>query len=106
MMSKILTNEDTFNLIKLKTWWEKEKLLVTSNFSFSHHVLKSGLLFMCQNEYLWSKGLTLSQLTNFKLSETFKMKEFADNKFKFDENGRKLSKPIEKKGGMRKNYLL
>ena len=44
-------------LTELKTLWEKEKLLVTSNFSFSHNVFKSCLLLMCQNEYLWSKGL-------------------------------------------------
>ena len=35
----------------------KEKLLVTSNFSFSHNVFKSCLLLMRQNEYLWNKGL-------------------------------------------------
>ena len=35
-------------------------MLVTSNFSFSHKVFKSCLLLMRQNEYLWSKGLTLS----------------------------------------------
>ena len=40
-----------------KTLWEKEKLLLTSNFFFSHNVFKSCLLLMCQNEYLWSKGL-------------------------------------------------
>ena len=28
-------------MIKLKTLWEKEKLLVTSNFSFSHNDFKS-----------------------------------------------------------------
>ena len=38
--------------------WEKEKLLVTSNFSFSHNVFKRYLLLISQNEYLWSKGLT------------------------------------------------
>ena len=38
-----------------KTLWEKEKLLVTSNFSFSHNVFKSCLLLMGQDEYLWSK---------------------------------------------------
>ena len=43
-------------LIVLKTLWEKEKLLVTSNFSYSHNVFKSCLLFEHQNEYLWSKG--------------------------------------------------
>ena len=36
---------------------KKEKLLATSNFSFSHNVFKSCLMFMHQNEYLWSKGL-------------------------------------------------
>ena len=44
-------------LPELKTLWEIEKLLVTSNFSFSHNVLKSYLLLMRQNEYLWTKGL-------------------------------------------------
>ena len=36
--------------------------------------------------------LTLSQMTNFRL---FKLKEFADDNFKFDENGRKFSKRVE-----------
>ena len=44
-------------LMDQKTLWEKEKLLVTSNFSFSHNVFNSYLLLMRQNEYLWSKGL-------------------------------------------------
>ena len=38
-------------------------------------------------------GLTLSQMTIFYFSE---LKEFADNNFKFVENGRKLSKRLEK----------
>ena len=58
MMSKILTNRDTFYLIKLKTLWEKEKLLITSNFSFSSNVFKRCLLLTRQTEYVWSKGLT------------------------------------------------
>ena len=37
---------------------EKEKLLVTSNFSFSQNVCKSCLVLMNQNEYLWNKGLS------------------------------------------------
>ena len=45
-------------LIEQKTLWEKEKLLIMSNFSFSHKVFKSCLVLMRQNEYLWSKGLT------------------------------------------------
>ena len=44
-------------LIEYKTLWEKKKLLVTSNFFFSHNVFKSCLLLMGQNEYLWSKVL-------------------------------------------------
>ena len=36
---------------------------------------------------------TLSQTTNFRL-----FKEFADGNFKFDENGRKLSKQVETLG--------
>ena len=46
-------------LIELKTLWEKKKLLVKSNFFFSHNVFKSCLLLMLQNEYLWSKGLKI-----------------------------------------------
>ena len=57
-------------LNELKKFGEKEKLLVMSNFSFSHNVFKSCLLLMRQNEYLWSKGLTLSQTTNFRLFQT------------------------------------
>ena len=38
------------------------------------------------------KGLTHYQTTNFKL---FELKDFADDNFKFDKNGRKLSKPVE-----------
>ena len=50
-----------YNCLELKTLWEKEKLLVMSNFSFSHNVLKSYLLGMRQNEYLWSKGIKTSR---------------------------------------------
>ena len=44
-------------LIEKKTLWEKEKLLVMSNFSFSHNVFKSCQLLMRQTQYLRSKGL-------------------------------------------------
>ena len=40
--------------------------------------------------------LTLSQTTNFRL---FKQKEFKDNSFKFDENGREFSKWVENTEG-------
>ena len=38
------------------------------------------------------KGITLSKTTN---SDSSKLKEFADNNFKFDENGGKFSRRIE-----------
>ena len=41
----------------LKTLWEKEKLLVTSNFSFSHSVFKRLLPQTCENQGLFGKGL-------------------------------------------------
>ena len=53
-------------LIELKTLWEKEKLLVMSNFSFSQNVVNSCLLLMHQNEYLWSKGLNILRKMPFK----------------------------------------
>ena len=39
------------------TLWEKEKLLVTSNFSFSHSVFKRHVLQTCENKGLFAKGL-------------------------------------------------
>ena len=58
-MSKIWTNEDTIFWLSTKHCGEEEKMLVMSNFSYSHNVFKSCLLLMHQSEYLWSKGLTL-----------------------------------------------
>ena len=72
-----------------KTMWEKEKLLVTSNFTFFHSVFKRLLLQTRKNQGLFGKGLTHYQTTNFRL------KEFADDNFKFDKNDRKLSKRVE-----------
>ena len=41
-----------------KTLWEKEKLLVTSNFSFSRSVFKRLVLQTRKNQGLFGKGLT------------------------------------------------
>ena len=41
----------------LKTLWEKEKLLVTSDFSFSHSVFKKLVLQTGKNQGLFGKGL-------------------------------------------------
>ena len=40
-----------------KTLWEKEKLLVMSNFSFSRNVLKKPVLQTRKNQGLFGKGL-------------------------------------------------
>ena len=37
---------------------EKEKFLVTSNFSFSHSVIKRLLLQTCRNQGFFGKGLS------------------------------------------------
>ena len=42
----------------LKTLWEKEKLLVTSNFSFSHSVFKRLVQKTRKKQGLFGKGLT------------------------------------------------
>ena len=47
MISKILINGDTIFWLSKETLWEKKKLLVTSNFFFSHNSFKSCLLLMC-----------------------------------------------------------
>ena len=64
MMAKIWTNGDTVTCLSRKQW-EKEKFLVTSNFSFAHHVFKSSLLFTCY-KYIWNKGLTKQPFTTLR----------------------------------------
>ena len=89
MMSKIMNKWGYNNLIQLETLWEKEKLLVKSNFSFSHNVFKSCFLLMRRIEYLWSKGLKTLGVEQFKSlpDDKFlalsKLKAFADDKFKY-----------------------
>ena len=48
-----------------KTLWEKEKLLVTSNFSFSHSVFKRLVPQTRENQGLFGKGI-LSVWTSLK----------------------------------------
>ena len=47
--------------IGLKTLWEKEKLLITSNFSFSHSVLKRLVLQTHKNQGLFGIGLKTNE---------------------------------------------
>ena len=49
-----------------KTPWEKEKLLVTSNFSFSHGVFKRLILQTRKDNGLFGKGLKAVSLTETK----------------------------------------
>ena len=58
MMSTIWTIGGYNYQIKYKTLWEKEKSLVSSNFSFFHNAFKSCLMLISQKEYLWRKGLS------------------------------------------------
>ena len=46
--------------------WEKEKMLVTSNFSFTHSVFKSLVMQTRKYQGLFGKGLTHYQMTNFR----------------------------------------
>ena len=50
-------NGRKFSKKRLKTLWEKEKLLVTSNFSFSHSVLKRLTPQAGKNQGLFGKRL-------------------------------------------------
>ena len=55
--------------------------------------LKSQYIFSSTEKvFTIRKLITLSQTTYFRL---FKLKEFADDNFKFDENGRMFSKQVE-----------
>ena len=53
-------NGRVLKMNKKKTLWEKEKLLVTSNFFFSHSVLKRLVLYFLKNKGLFGKGLISS----------------------------------------------
>ena len=94
----------------IKTLWEKEKLLVMSYFSFPHIVFYlfqklSAIIIkfeivvckLFQFGRVWNlsleKRLTLSQTTIFLYFS--KLKEVADDDFKFHENGRKFFEQVE-----------
>ena len=47
------------SLKEKKTLWEQEKLLVTSNFSFSHSVFERLVLQTRKNQGLFGKGLKM-----------------------------------------------
>ena len=49
---------------------EKEKLLIKSNFSFSHSVFKRLIMETRENQGLFGKELTLYKITNFRFFQT------------------------------------
>ena len=52
---------------------------------------------MCIYKYVWSKGLNVAYppLPDNKILDWSKLKQFADDNFKFDEHSRKFSKRVE-----------
>ena len=84
--------------------WKKEKLLVTSNFSVSHSVFKRLVTQTRKNQGLFGKGLKYGDYYDLTHSQLFpkrqildssKLKEFADDNFKFDENGGEFYKWVQ-----------
>ena len=78
----------------LKTLWEKEKLLVTSNFSFSQQVfypLQELSAIFIEFEIVVCKLFQFNPLPDDKNLDWSKLKQFAEDNFKFDENSRKFS---------------
>ena len=102
--------------------WEKEKLLITSNFSFSHSIFRRLGLQTPKNQGLFGKSegsftfmkfwmktfeeilkgsllfQPLSLYRHFQplnLKPFPKLKEFEADNFRFDENGRKFFKWVE-----------
>ena len=81
------------SLNRQKTLWEKEKLLVTRNFSFSHSVFKRLVLQTCKNQSLFGKGLTVLQTT--KILGQSKMEVSTDDKINVSEKLKFLSERVE-----------
>ena len=80
-----------------KTLWEKEKLLVRSNSSFSHSVFKRRVLQTRKSQGLFGKGLKIypvltilrvNSLPNDKVLDWSKLKAFADDKINVTVNSK------------------
>ena len=89
------------------------------NTDISHIVFKRLVLQTRINQDLFGKGLkpgqttaandfktTISPITRRQILDSSKLKEFADDNFRFDENGKKLSKRVEKNCGKKRNCSL
>ena len=73
-----------------KTLWEKEKLLVSSNFSFSQGVFKRFVLQRRKIQGLFWKGLTLTKILDWS-----KLKALADDKINVAEMITSVSERVE-----------
>ena len=90
---------------------ENEKMLVTSIFSFSHNVFRRIFeqgRWVVKGHHCIVKGQLFPK---WYILDSSKLKELADNDFKFDKNGRKFSKQVENIVGKReidryKQFLL
>ena len=72
-----------------KTVWDKEKLLITSNFPLSHSVFKSLVLQTRKKQGLFGKGLKdgfYLPVSKRLILEPFKLKASLHNKFKCGTN--------------------
>ena len=87
----------------LKTLWEKKKLLVRSNFSFSHSVFKRPLLQTHKNQGLFGKRLTHYQTTNFRLFQTERV---CRQQFQIWRKWHKVIQTGRKHCGKRRNFSL
>ena len=58
------SDENDRKFSRVETLWEKEKLLVTSNFSFSHCVFKRLVQQTHKNQGLFGKGLMMDMCKN------------------------------------------
>ena len=65
-----------------KMLWEKEKLLVKSNFSFSPSFFKRLMLQTSTNKGLFGE-VNPKTLSKCQILDSFKLKEFAVDRFKF-----------------------
>ena len=73
-----------------KTQWEKEKLLVTGNFSFSLSVFKR-FVWQTKPGPVWERVLQLlNPFPKRQILDSSKLKEFADDNFKLNENDREF----------------
>ena len=89
--------------------WKKEKMLVTSIFSFYRKVFKTPTSSKLSNHVTRlnrirpsSLYLTLYPFPKRQILDSSKLKVFVDDNFKLDGNGRKFSKRVENTVGKEK----